>query len=43
MIILKAKKIKLENSQIVIDIKNISFIKKNIIDLNKKINFRILI
>ena len=36
----KAKKIKLENSQIVIDIKNISFIKKNIFDSNKRINFK---
>ena len=36
----EAKKIKLENSQIVIDIKNIGFIKKNIFDLNKKINFK---
>jgi len=35
-----AKKIKLENNLLVIDIKNIGFIKKNIFDLNKKIHFK---
>ena len=36
----EAKKIRLENSHLVTDIKKLGFIKKNIFDLNKKIYFK---
>ena len=36
----EAKKIRLENSHLVTDIKKLRFIKKNIFDLNKKIYFK---